>query len=122
MLNCEFRTWSRLRPRVEVLLVLASRKGSSCSTPVSCCRSQIDYPSPNFVRTSMSGMGFGKGVSVDDNAKLTIRLHYNPVMDEWVRYDSRDLYYKTFLGTNMSISHCVDFFQCTSQESNEVKN
>jgi hypothetical protein len=33
----------------------------------------------------MTGMGFGKGVSVDDNSKLTIRLHYNPVMDEWVR-------------------------------------
>ena len=72
------------RPKRFVLLIC--RKGSSCSTPVSCCRSQIDYPSPNFIRSSMSGMGFGKGVSVDDNAKLTIRLHYNPVMDEWVRY------------------------------------
>ena len=25
------------------------------------------------------------GLSFDETSKLTIKLHYNPVMDEWVR-------------------------------------
>ena len=41
----------------------------------------MDYPSPNFIRPNLSQC---QGVSVDENSKLTIRLHYNPVMDEWL--------------------------------------
>ena len=60
----------------------SSRKGSSCSTPVgSSLRTEMDYPSPNFIRPNLSQC---PGVSVDENSKLTIRLHYNPVMDEWL--------------------------------------
>ena len=60
----------------------SSRKGSSCSTPVgSSLRTEMDYPSPNFIRPNLSQC---QGVSVDENSKLTIRLHYNPVMDEWL--------------------------------------
>ena len=56
--------------------------GSSCSTPVgSSLRTEMDYPSPNFIRPNLSQC---PGVSVDENSKLTIRLHYNPVMDEWL--------------------------------------
>lgn len=41
----------------------------------------MDYPSPNFIRPNLSKC---EGVSVDESSKLTIRLHYNPVMDEWL--------------------------------------
>ena len=57
-------------------------KVRSCSTPVgSSLRTEMDYPSPNFIRPNLSQC---PGVSVDENSKLTIRLHYNPVMDEWL--------------------------------------
>lgn len=59
----------------------SSRKGSSCSTPVSAMRTEMEYPSPNFIRPNLSQC---PGVSVDESTKLTIRLHYNPVMDEWL--------------------------------------
>ena len=59
----------------------SSRKGSSCSTPVSAMRTEMEYPSPNFIRPNLSQC---PGVSVDESSKLTIRLHYNPVMDEWL--------------------------------------
>jgi len=56
-----------------------SRKGSVCSTPItSRGGGEVDYPSLSFVRNSEPGL------SVDEAQKLTIRLHYNPVMDEWV--------------------------------------
>ena len=59
----------------------SSRKGSVCSTPVtSRGGGEVDYPSLSFVRNSEQGL------STDEGQKLTIRLHYNPVMDEWVRY------------------------------------
>lgn len=60
----------------------SSRKGSSCSTPVSAMRTEMEYPSPNFIRPN--GLSQCPGVSVDESSKLTIRLHYNPVMDEWL--------------------------------------
>jgi hypothetical protein len=41
----------------------------------------MDYPSLNFIRPLLTQF---PGVSVDEATKLTIRLHYNPVMDEWV--------------------------------------
>ena len=41
----------------------------------------MDYPSPNFIRPNLSQC---QGISVDESSKLTIRLHYNPVMDEWL--------------------------------------
>ena len=41
----------------------------------------MEYPSPNFIRPNLSQC---TGVSVDESSKLTIRLHYNPVMDEWL--------------------------------------
>lgn len=59
----------------------SSRKGSSCSTPVSSLRTEMDYPSPNFIRPALVGC---QEVSIDEGTKLTIKLHYNPVMDEWV--------------------------------------
>ena len=51
------------------------RKGSSCSTPVSQLRTEMDYPSPNFIRPQLAKCD---DVSVDENPKLTVRLHYNP--------------------------------------------
>ena len=42
----------------------------------------MEYPSPNFIRPN--GLAQCPGVSVDESSKLTIRLHYNPVMDEWL--------------------------------------
>lgn len=69
-----------------------SRKGSSCSTPVSNLRSELDYPSPNFVRPSLVNLDESShGVSIDENSRLTIRLHYNPVMDEWVSLTDESL-------------------------------
>eukprot|EP00095_Tigriopus_kingsejongensis_P012686 maker-scaffold22_size673200-snap-gene-4.21 protein:Tk12686 transcript:maker-scaffold22_size673200-snap-gene-4.21-mRNA-1 annotation:"hypothetical protein DAPPUDRAFT_320441" len=69
-----------------------SRKGSSCSTPVSNLRSELDYPSPNFVRPSLVNLEDScHGVSIDENSRLTIRLHYNPVMDEWVSLTDESL-------------------------------
>ena len=52
-----------------------------CSTPITSARGggEVDYPSLSFVRNSEQGL------STDEGQKLTIRLHYNPVMDEWVR-------------------------------------
>ena len=41
----------------------------------------MEYPSPNFIRPNLSQC---PGVSVDEASKLTIRLYYNPVMDEWL--------------------------------------
>lgn len=62
--------------------------GSSCSTPISGSsggRGEMDYPSPNFVRPSLVNLEDNNlGVSIDEGQRLTIRLHYNPVMDEWV--------------------------------------
>ena len=81
----------------------SSRKGSNCSTPTTLSslglRNDYDYPTPNFVRTSRAGLELSAaaalegaascdlpgGLSFDETSKLTIKLHYNPVMDEWVR-------------------------------------
>ena len=52
-----------------------------CSTPItSRGGGEVDYPSLSFVRNSEQGL------ATDEGQKLTIRLHYNPVMDEWVRW------------------------------------
>lgn len=61
----------------------SSRKGSSCSTPVSNLRTEMDYPSPNFIRPQQFSSKCHE-VQVDEASKLTVRLHYNPVMDEWL--------------------------------------
>jgi hypothetical protein len=47
----------------------------------------VDYPSANFVRPSLVNPEDAscQGVSIDMGERLEIRLHYNPVMDEWVR-------------------------------------
>ncbi|XP_040578075.1 glutaminase liver isoform, mitochondrial isoform X3 [Lepeophtheirus salmonis] len=59
-----------------------SSKGSCCSTPISSVsRAEIAYPSPNFIRPAIYSV---EQESCDENSKLTIKLHYNPVMDEWV--------------------------------------
>ena len=84
-----------------VVHLYLDRKGSNCSTPISATvRSEYDYPSTNFVRTPRSelanivaqknqalatGMGLPSQISMEEGARLQIRLHYNPVMDEWVR-------------------------------------
>ena len=52
-------------------LILIFRKGSSCSTPVSAMRTEMEYPSPNFIRPN--GLSQCPGVSVDESSKLTIR-------------------------------------------------
>ena len=84
-----------------VVYLYLNRKGSNCSTPISATvRSEYDYPSTNFVRTPRSelatsiarkneeiskGIGLSTQLSLEEGARLQIRLHYNPVMDEWVR-------------------------------------
>ena len=84
-----------------VVNLYLNRKGSNCSTPISATvRSEYDYPSTNFVRTPRSelanivaqknqavasGMSLSSQLSMEEGARLQIRLHYNPVMDEWVR-------------------------------------
>ncbi len=46
----------------------------------------MDYPSSNFIRPSLVNLEDSEQeVSIDEGHRLTIRLHYNPVMDEWVR-------------------------------------
>ena len=91
-----------------VVHLYLDRKGSNCSTPISATvRSEYDYPSTNFVRTPRSelanmvaqknqalasGMGLSSQMSLEEGARLQIRLHYNPVMDEWVRYDERTFF------------------------------
>jgi len=45
----------------------------------------MDYPSPNFVRPSLVNLEDApQEVSIDEGNRLTIKLHYNPVMDEWI--------------------------------------
>lgn len=49
------------------------------------CLADVGYPSPNFIRPSLVNVEeSSQGVSIDEGHRLTIRLHYNPVMDEWV--------------------------------------
>ena len=43
----------------------------------------MDYPSPNFIRPQQFSSKCHE-VQVDEASKLTVRLHYNPVMDEWL--------------------------------------
>ena len=83
----------------QVIHLYLNRKGSNCSTPISATvRSEYDYPSINFVRTPKSelstllarrneakGISLSTQMSLEEAARLQIRLHYNPVMDEWVR-------------------------------------
>ena len=95
------RTMQAVESVSHVVHLYLNRKGSNCSTPISATvRSEYDYPSTNFVRTPRSdlahavaqksqdfadGMGLSSQVSLEEGARLQIRLHYNPVMDEWVR-------------------------------------
>ena len=83
---------SEIKLKLESFSGRSSRKDSGCATPISSARitdtgsgSGIDYPSPNFVRRQDEN-GVNNGNDDDDTKeeKLTIRLHYNPVMDEWV--------------------------------------
>ena len=93
---------SSIESNSHVVYLYLNRKGSNCSTPISATvRSEYDYPSSNFVRTPRSdianvnitklnrdtskGIPLDSELSIDEGARLQIRLHYNPVMDEWVR-------------------------------------
>ena len=95
------KTMQSIESVSHIVHLYLDRKGSNCSTPISATvRSEYDYPSANFVRTPRSelanmvaqknqalasGMGLSSQMSMEEGARLQIRLHYNPVMDEWVR-------------------------------------
>jgi len=93
------KTMQSIESVSHVVHLYLNRKGSNCSTPISATvRSEYDYPSSNFVRTPRgdsgfaqrnhafeAGIGLDSQVSMEEGARLQIRLHYNPVMDEWVR-------------------------------------
>ena len=95
------KTMQSIESVSHIVHLYLDRKGSNCSTPISATvRSEYDYPSANFVRTPRSelanmvaqknqalasGLGLSSQTSMEEGARLQIRLHYNPVMDEWVR-------------------------------------
>ena len=102
------KTMQSIESVSHVVHLYLDRKGSNCSTPISATvRSEYDYPSTNFVRTPRSelanmvaqknqavasGLSLSSQMSLEEGARLQIRLHYNPVMDEWVRYVKINIY------------------------------